>query len=172
MHGGKSPQALRKAEERISLNIIREAVNGLGLKADVTDAQTVLLDELQRCAAAVAWLDVQVNALKANQIVWGKTREKVGGEDHGRTHEAGTNAMVRLWQEERDRLVRVSKACLDAGIAERLVELEADRVRLIAMAMGRALDAADLTPVQRDTVTTVMIAQLRSHIAPEGDTQP
>jgi hypothetical protein len=31
--------------------------------------------------------------------------------------------LLRMWSEERDRLARVGKACLDAGVQERRIEL-------------------------------------------------
>jgi hypothetical protein len=39
---------------------------------------------------------------------------------------------VRLYQEERDRLVRVAKAAIDAGVAERQVRITEEQARQLA----------------------------------------
>ena len=50
------------------------------------------------------------------------------------------------------------------GIAERSLELEAGRIRLMALAFGRALDSLDppLTDDQRGQVTAVFLGELRA----------
>lgn len=48
------------------------------------------------------------------------------------------------------------------GIAERALQLEADKVRLMAVALGRALDSAGLDPEVRAQVTGVLLAELRA----------
>lgn len=50
------------------------------------------------------------------------------------------------------------------GIAERSLQLEADKVRLMALAFGRAIDSLDppLTPAQREQMTAVFIGELRA----------
>lgn len=48
------------------------------------------------------------------------------------------------------------------GIAERALQLEAERIRLVALAFGRALDELDLDPVQRARATEVLLAELRA----------
>lgn len=50
------------------------------------------------------------------------------------------------------------------GIAERTLQLEADKIRLMALAFGRALDSLDppLTDDQRGQVTAVFLGELRA----------
>lgn len=55
------------------------------------------------------------------------------------------------------------------GIAERALQLEADRIRLIAIAVGRVFDELDLDPVQRERGTAVLLAELRAHAEDEPD---
>lgn len=52
------------------------------------------------------------------------------------------------------------------GIAERALELEAGKVRLVALAVGRMFDALELTEEQRQQGTAVLLAELR---AAEGE---
>lgn len=48
------------------------------------------------------------------------------------------------------------------GLAERALALEAERVRLVALAFGKALDSLDLAPEQREAATRVLLAELRA----------
>jgi hypothetical protein len=80
-----------------------------------------LLEEVHRAAGHVAWLGEVVGQLERSQVVHGITRT-VQLPDGSRTVEAraAINIWVKLYQEERDRLVRVAKAAIDAGVEERL----------------------------------------------------
>lgn len=53
------------------------------------------------------------------------------------------------------------------GIAERALQLEADKVRLIAIAVGRMFDELALTDEQREQGVTVLMRELRA--AEDGD---
>ncbi len=87
----------------------------------------------------MAWLREVVAELHRQQIVHSVVRT-VQGPDGRRTVEARAviNPWVRLYQEERDRLVRVAKAAIDAGVAEqqvRLAEEQAQRLAKVITAM-------------------------------------
>lgn len=75
------------------------------------DPHVALLEEVNRAAGHVAWLGEVVAQLEKNQVVHGITRT-VQLPDGTRTVEAraAINVWVKLYQEERDRLVRVAKA--------------------------------------------------------------
>lgn len=139
MHGGKAPQvkaaAARRRQERAALL----AVESFGLPIKV-DAHTALLEELHRTAGAVAWLGAAVADLDRDEIVWGRTREKVGGEDHGTTHAAGVNVWVGLWQDERKHLVVISRECIKSGIEERRVRLAESAGQQLASVVRAVLD--------------------------------
>ena len=64
--------------------------------------------------------------------------------------------------ERRARLLGLDHA---DGIAERQLQLEQDKVRLVAVAFGRALDAVDLTAEQREQMTRVLLEELRAEAA-------
>ena len=57
--------------------------------------------------------------LSAGHLAW--VRDKLAGLDDKTTFEG--QVLMRLWNEERDRVARISKAALDAGVAERQVRL-------------------------------------------------
>jgi hypothetical protein len=61
--------------------------------------------------------------------------------------------------ERRARLLGLDHA---DGIAERALALEADKVRLVALAFGKALDSVELTDEQREQMTRVLLEELRA----------
>ena len=134
LHGGATPTHLRAAQRREA----ERAVASLGLPREV-EAHTALLEEVHRAAGHVAWLAEVVGQLDKSQIVHGITRT-VQAADGTRTVEARAtvNVWVRLYQEWHDRLVRVSKLAIDAGVAElqvRLAEKQAQQLAAVIRAI-------------------------------------
>ncbi len=126
-HGGGAPAVRAAAEQRLLERHALVAAESFGLPREV-DPHTALLEELHRTAGAVQWLGAIVADLENDAIVWGKVKETHGtqlekGTDNGTTKAAQVNVFVRLWQEERDRLAKVAKTCVDVGIEERRVRL-------------------------------------------------
>lgn len=80
-----------------------------------------------------------------------------------------TQAVDRILRimERRARLLGLDHA---DGLAERALQLEAEKVRLVALAFGRALDAVELSDEQRQTMTAVLLRELRA--ADGGDGEP
>jgi hypothetical protein len=62
---------------------------------------------------------LQVLHLSAGHLAW--VREALATLDDKTTFEG--QVLMRLWNEERDRVARISKAALDAGVAERQIQL-------------------------------------------------
>ncbi|MFM9635965.1 hypothetical protein [Streptomyces turgidiscabies] len=113
-----------------------------------------MLDEIRWAAGHVAWLRQRVQETEPEALVWGTESEvdKGSGEFPGvdTTTSAKTNAWVRLYGEERDRLIRMCKTAHDMGIAERHVEL-AERVgALMADLLHGVLGDLDLSERQRE----------------------
>lgn len=177
IHGGKSPQALRAAAERRERREAMEASQTFGLPR-VIDPHSALLEELHRSAGVVSWYSEMVATLDADDVAWGITREKVGGDDWGTTREASRNMWVGLWQEERRHFLAVAVACTKAGIEERRIMLAEDRGRLLGGAVQRILaglyealaaalgeyEAARLVvdAMWGDAVATIVPAELRA----------
>lgn len=67
-----------------------------------------------------------------------------------------------LYREERGHLARVSKMCIDAGVAQRLVSIAEDQGRILASAIRAVLTALDLTPEQAELVPKVVPPVLRA----------
>lgn len=118
-HGGRAPQVRSAAKERLRQQLAREQVAMLGLRREV-DPQTALLEEVWRAAGHVAWLGQRVQRLTEADV------------------ESDTT-WVPLYQDERDRLARVAKAAIDAGIAERSVGLAEDQAQRLAQVISAVL---------------------------------
>jgi hypothetical protein len=102
--------------------------------------------------------------LASGHVAW--LREEIAALDDLSTPEG--LALVSLYGEERDRVAKVAKACLDAGVAERQVRLaEAYGAALAELLKAVFADPAlDLRPKQRAQVPAV----LRRHLGTaEGD---
>jgi hypothetical protein len=57
--------------------------------------------------------------LSAGHLVW--VREELTAMEDKRTHEA--QVLLRIWNEERDRITRISKAALDVGVAQQQIAI-------------------------------------------------
>lgn len=151
----------RKAEDVIAEAKVRELADTYGLPVETTPEQAIL-DEVQRTAGHVAWLEQQVHALTRGELVWGITKVKEGGDDAGVTEEAVPHALLRLYQEERKHLVTVCAAALRAGIEERRVKLAEQQGALVAQVIRAILGDLKLTSEQRDMVPEVVPRHLRA----------
>lgn len=165
MHGGKTPAVAAKAQERLLARQALVAAEAFGLPREV-DPHTALLEELHRTAGAVQWLGALVADLERESIVWGKVKETHGtqlehGTDNGTTKAAAVNVWVRLWQEERDRLAKVAKTCVDVGIEERRVRLAESAGQQLAAVIRSVLDRLELSDVQRSLAVQVVPDELR-----------
>jgi len=135
LHGGASPTHVKAAQRREA----ERAVESLGLPREV-EPHGALVEEVHRAAGHVAWLGEVVGQLDRNQLVHGITRT-VQLPDGSRTVEAraAINIWVKLYQDERDRLVRVAKAAIDAGVAERQVRLAEGQAQQLAQVIRAIL---------------------------------
>ena len=138
-HGGSTPTHVAGAAAQEA----QTRMVALGAPVDVEPAEA-LLGVLRLSSGHVAWL-----------------REEVAAQASLATPEA--QVVARLYGEERDRVGRLAKACLDAGVAERQVQL-AERYGVALAELLRSVFAdADLglTPTQQALLPTV----LRRHLS-------
>ena len=163
-HGGAAPQVREAGLRRIAMAEARQAAETLGLLIDISPEQA-LLDEVQRAAGMVAFYQARVEEVADggnDQLVWGHTKSKMGGDDEGETWEAGPVVWLQLFNEERDRLVKVCAAALRAGIEERRVKLAEQQGILVAAVIRRILVRLNLTDIQQGLVATVVPEELRA----------
>jgi len=170
-HGGKAPQNLAKAEERLTEEKARVLVETYGRKIETT-ATEALLDEVKWSAGHVAWLRERVQEIEAQAVVagadhehplvWGVTRKKTGGDDFGTTTEAVPNVWLKLYQQERTHLVKVCSEAIRAGIEERRIKLAEQEGALVAQAIRSILADLNLTEKQLALVPEVVPRHLRA----------
>lgn len=136
-----------------------------GTPAEGGDPSQTVLDEIRWAAGHVAWLRQRVQETEPEALVWGVESEvdKGSGEFPGVdvTTSARSNAWVRLYGEERDRLIRMCKIAHDMGIAERHVEL-AERVGgLMADLLGGVLADLNLSEEQQELASAAVPRHLQ-----------
>jgi len=140
-HGGSAPQVQAAAEQRLLLRRAVLEAETLGLPREI-DPHTALLEELHRTAGAVQWLGAVVADLELG-------------------HVAGDSVWVRLYADERDRLLKVAKTCVDVGIEERRVRLAESAGAQLAAVVRAVLDRLALSDEQRVLALTVVPEEFR-----------
>ncbi len=150
MHGGSSPQALAKAEERMAEAqaeaMVRQLWVGLEQATPVTDPVLAL----QRLAGAleqmVDTLGVRVNSMAS--IEAGSDLAQVRG------HASALDKVIGHLRGLLADMVRL-------GIAQQRLQLERDQARMVGVAVNEALDALGVSVDQRETFTRVFLERLR-----------
>lgn len=147
-HGGASGHVKRAAERRLQeadaratmeSEVEREMIT-LGLPRDVEPA-IAIMEELHRCAGHVAWLGTIVAQIDQDSITRGVSKIVRNPDGTQRTEvDAGVNIWVKIYQDERDRLARVAKIAIEAGIAERAVRVAEMQAEMMAGAIRRILE--------------------------------
>lgn len=180
-HGGAAPQVQRKAAQRLMEEHARNLVATYGLKVETTP-EAAILDEVQWTAGHVAWLRERVQEIEAapeafdpddpesvqalrDSLIWGVTKRKTGGDDRGVTEEAVPHIWLRLYQQERDRLIKVCAEAIRCGIEERRVRLAEQDGQLVANAIRGILADLQLTPEQQARVSEIVPRRLRELVA-------
>lgn len=113
-----------------------------------------ILSEVRRSAYRAAWIDERVD-LEAK-------RERALIDSDGSDFEKATDYEIavrirgdelRQWIEqsrkERSHLTKVAADAVRAGLSERYIDSLRAEAQMIAQALSKALDAAELTPIQR-----------------------
>jgi hypothetical protein len=161
LHGGSTKSHTVAGQKALA----EQAVKTFGLPREI-DPRDALLEEVHRTAGAVAWLHEQVQALRAEDVVWGKVEEvdKQASEFAGidTKHAAEVNVWVQLWQRERAHLVKVCKDAIASGLEERRVRLAEQQGAMLAGVIKAILGDLDLTPQQQATAAKVVPFRLRS----------
>lgn len=153
-HAGKSTEVVKQEVSR------RRALAALNLDGDANPLDELLM-EVQRAAAAVRWLGEKVAAMNDLDVINVREQEIVYADGKVTTTYTGSvNGYVKMWQAERDRLARVCKITLEAGVDERRVRLAETQGALIVDVLKATLD--ELGIVQDDRVREILSRHLRS----------
>ena len=167
MHGGSTKKAKAKSQRAVQSAKAAAVAQRIGLKVDV-QPQQALLDEVQRSAGMVLFYEEQVNAvagIDTDRLSRGVIRiEEIQSKfsTTTTTTEASVHVWLQLYNEERDRLVRVAATAIRAGIEERRVELAEQQGQAFVSVIRNILNRLALTPDQQALVSTVVPEELRA----------
>lgn len=127
LHGGSTRNHAKFAEVETG----RRQVELWGGRRDVHPAQA-LLELVQWKASEVAYWRFRVAEIAEEDLTWGTSKIKTGGEDYGTTEEAKPHiALVMLRQAEHD-LADYASASLKAGVEAAQVEIAKAQASLLA----------------------------------------
>jgi len=124
--------------------------------------EAAILAEVHRTAGHVAWLEQQIRAVAPEDLIWGTTKIKEGGDDRGTTQEAVPHVLLKLYQQERAHLAKVCADAIRCGIEERQVKLAESQGVLVARALRAILDGLNLTAAQKALAVKIVPEQLRA----------
>ena len=108
----------------------RRDVTLFGARIDIHPADA-LLELVQWTAGEVDYWRQRVRVLKEQELTWGVTRVKEGGDDRGTTEEAKPNVAYVMLVDASNRLEKYSTAALKAGVDERRVRLAEQQGMLV-----------------------------------------
>lgn len=138
-HGGESPNAIAAAQRRVAEATATKTVTRLNARRDIHPLDA--LEELVHTQAGiVAYWAHQVEQLGDDELTWGTTRVKDGGDDRGTTKEAKPHIAYVLWHEARVTLAKYATDALKAGVDERRVALAERHGAAVAAALRGIID--------------------------------
>lgn len=162
-HGGGAKQIRSASKRRLALGEAQAELNRLGVPIEV-DPADAMLQMVYEAAGNVAFLRMRVQQLEqAGRLVGDHDPDDIvsaiGEEENPRPSIAGRvdpknwkaepHILVSMYNDEREKVVRWSKACRDAGVeehrvklAERQGEMLADVLRALLGSLLAALLAA------------------------------
>ena len=153
MHGGKTPAALDKAQERVERDRQEQAIErelarlGDAVLID-TDPLTAIMRAVSVASFVVEYLRIRVSELADDEIA-----------DGGKGHVLLD--LLRLWTKEQ---TRASKAALDVGVKEQQLRIFAEQTKILADVVRSVFDDPDigLSPAQREAATHSVARHLRA----------
>lgn len=146
-HGGATPNHDKRA---VTMDLKRRMVT-MGEPIEDITAVSALLSELYASTGHVAWLRQQIADMSEDTLA------TIEGQ-----------AIVRLYDGERDRKARIAKLCSEAGVDEAAVRVAETQVTILGNALSRACDTAGLSAEMRRRVGAALREELAAaHAAPQ-----
>lgn len=160
LHGGSTWSVSKGSHLRLVEKRIQAEMATYGVPLDVSPADA-LLSVVHRTAGHVKWLGDCIAELDPEVLTWGVTQIKTGGQDGGTTEAAEPHVLLKLYQQERDRLIKASAEAIRCGIEERRVKLAESQGALVAGVIRAILGDLQLTAEQQAMVSEVVPRRLR-----------
>lgn len=178
-HGGRRDVVRKKAAERRGLAAIRDDLDRLGCIIDVEPSEAMLI-MVRESAANVVYLRGLVQQLKgtvgdAGPVLMdeeGVARVSPAWIGDGIAQRVDPNnwrsephVIVRMYNEERERLVKFAKLCRDAGVDERMVQIAEQQGQWLANMLDNVFASLELSEKQQNQLPAIMgkiIAELET----------
>lgn len=180
LHGGSFPTVSAAWKPALADRQAAQALAKFGRPVQDVDAEQVLLDMVSEAAGNVAWLGRQVAALgaedaqQAGATLWTRTTtgyaegSKLFGpvidvDGVGMEHIVGEaeRAMVKLYGQWSDRLVKYAKAAIEAGIEKRRVEYAERQGETIVIVVNNVLVQLGLDEKQITLARSLVAKEFR-----------
>lgn len=155
-HGGAAPNVRASAAERLARESAEKELHKFGVKV-VVDPAEELLDLIAHTAGYVRFLRTRVDMLEHQDMGWGVSREKHGGEDDGITYEAKPNVWIQMLEHWSDRHARLLVEALKLNLDERRVRVAEAQGNAIVRVLDGVL--AELGHDPNDTNTAQVVAR-------------
>lgn len=157
LHGGSTPAHQDAAIKEQA----RRDVELFGAPKDIHPA-TALLELVQWTAGEVDYWRQRVRELDKDDLTWGLTKIKTGGDDAGSTEESKPNIAYAMLIDASNRLKAYSESALKAGVDAALVRIAETQGARLFDAIEQILTALQLTDQQRARVSEVVPPILRA----------
>lgn len=139
-----------------SRGAFREMARAMGDPIKIHPAEA-MASQIANTAGHVAWLEDKVASFRFGE----RTKLDEDGVEVEIFMTPNQQSWWKIYQEERDRLVRYSEVAIKAGLAERTVRLAEAQGEMLAQAIDRILSGLGLTDEQLQRVPDVVPAVLR-----------
>ncbi|HLH46771.1 MAG TPA: hypothetical protein VKV25_06390 [Acidimicrobiales bacterium] len=158
LHGGKAPQIEAAAKRRVMAAEAGAELARLGVAIETTPLE-VLEAMLYEAAGNVVVLRHLVAALTPDADgIYGLMYHATGDP----TGEARPHVLVRMYDDERDRLAALAQACVKLGLDERRVRLAEAQVERLTGAVTKAVASAGLSREQAAAFRRSLAEELRA----------
>lgn len=134
----------------------REMAKAMGDPIHV-DPATAMAQQIANTAGHVAWLETKIGSFRFVE----RTKLDDDGVEVEQFMTPNQEAWWKIYQEERDRLVKYAEIALRAGLAERTVRLAERQGEMMALAIEQILGQLNLTDAQLSRVPDVVPGILR-----------
>jgi hypothetical protein len=138
-HGGSTPNHDKRA---VTQELKRRMIT-LGEPVEDITAVSALLSELYASTGHVAWLRQQIADMSTDAL----------GTVEGQ-------AIINLYNGERDRKTKIAKLCTEAGVDEAAMRVAEAQVTLLGSALARAADTAGLSVSMRQRLGAALRDEL------------